>query len=295
MPEHPVLAGGLAGSMEILVTYPLEYVKTQLQLQQQASALHAGSKRYLGAVDCFARTVTESGPLALYRGGASWILFAGPRSAVRFGTFEFLASAAKRNGFEGSAVATANGLIAGVVEAAVCQVPNQNIAIKMVHDSAPAGPKRYRSMLHATRLIYHEHGVQAGFFGGFVPGVVKGAVTNCVRFPVYALISDAMKQRNAPEQPLSVSQSMLAGGIAGVISAVISQPIDTIKANMMGLEADTFNSTWGCTTQLVRAGGVRALFNGVGPRAARVFIEVGLQFTLFGAISRRLDALLANK
>ena len=27
--------GRLAGSMEILVTYPLEYVKTQLQLQQQ--------------------------------------------------------------------------------------------------------------------------------------------------------------------------------------------------------------------------------------------------------------------
>ena len=32
-PRHPVLAGWIAGSLEIVVTYPLEFVKTQLQLQ----------------------------------------------------------------------------------------------------------------------------------------------------------------------------------------------------------------------------------------------------------------------
>ena len=32
-PRHPVIAGWIAGSLEIVVTYPLEFVKTQLQLQ----------------------------------------------------------------------------------------------------------------------------------------------------------------------------------------------------------------------------------------------------------------------
>lgn len=32
-PRFPVLAGWIAGSLEIVVTYPLEFVKTQLQLQ----------------------------------------------------------------------------------------------------------------------------------------------------------------------------------------------------------------------------------------------------------------------
>ena len=36
-PRHPVLAGWIAGSLEIVVTYPLEFVKTQLQLQVTSS------------------------------------------------------------------------------------------------------------------------------------------------------------------------------------------------------------------------------------------------------------------
>ena len=31
--RYPVLAGWIAGSLEIVATYPIEYVKTQLQLQ----------------------------------------------------------------------------------------------------------------------------------------------------------------------------------------------------------------------------------------------------------------------
>ena len=41
--KHPMAAGWLAGSLEITVTYPLEYVKTQLQLQQRASTVGDGS------------------------------------------------------------------------------------------------------------------------------------------------------------------------------------------------------------------------------------------------------------
>ncbi len=80
--------------------------------------------------------------------------------------------------------------------------------------------------------------------------------------------------------------------LAGAVSAVLTQPIDTVKANMMGLEARAFNSTAGCVRQLVAAGGVRALFQGVGPRAAKVFLEVGLQFTLFERVGLALDRLL---
>ena len=35
--EHPMTSGWLAGTIEITVTYPLEFIKTQLQLQQQVS------------------------------------------------------------------------------------------------------------------------------------------------------------------------------------------------------------------------------------------------------------------
>jgi solute carrier family 25 citrate transporter 1 len=293
--KHPVTAGWLAGTFEIVFTYPLEFVKTQLQLQQRASTINAGRSTggYTSSMQCFTRTVSERGVLGLYRGGSAWVVFAGPRSAVRFSVFHQLSALAHSRGHTGRGTDTVCGFFAGVAEAALCQTPNQAISIKMVHDQAPNGPKRFTSLAHAVRVIYTEAGVIKGFFCGLTPAVVKGAVTNCVRFLGYGAMTRTMSARLPPDQHvLSPWQTMLAGGVAGSVSAVISQPIDTVKANMMGLEAARFDSSLGCVRELVRAGGVRCLFNGVGPRAARVFVEVGLQFTMFDVIGRKLDSWL---
>ena len=299
MVKHPVTAGAVAGCLEISVTFPFEYVKTQLQLQQEASSLFAGADKFRNSWHCASVTFREYGILGLYRGGASWFLFAGPRSAVRFGTFEALSGAAARNGlpdrYGPSAVDTANGFLAGIVEAALCQTPNQVMAIKLIHDQSPRGPKQYTGLAHCVASIYRLDGL-AGFFQGVTPAVAKGAATNAIRFLGYGQLKRLMQgppgADGSPPAPLTPSQAMLAGGTAGAVSAVLTQPIDTVKANMMGLEASRFRSTWHCLAEIVRAGGVAALFNGVGPRVVRVFIEVGLQFSLFESVGRLIDRAL---
>ena len=49
----PWVAGGLAGMVEISVTYPLEFAKTELQLQQAASKMASPSNQYRGAQACW--------------------------------------------------------------------------------------------------------------------------------------------------------------------------------------------------------------------------------------------------
>jgi len=300
MGKHPALAGWIAGTLEISVTYPIEYVKTHLQLQQAASSMYAtAGKHYSGPLDVAAKTVREHGILGLYRGGASWVFFAGPRSAVRFGTFDALSTMSKQRDlsvkYGQSTVDTANGFIAGIVEAAICQTPNQVIAIKMVHDQSPRGPKQYQGFAHAVGSMWRADGL-GGFFQGIGPAVLKGAVTNSIRFLGFgrmkAIIQGEPSPDGMPPPPLAPWQAMLAGGTAGAISAVVSQPIDTVKANMMGLEGHKFKNSFHCLGALVRAGGVGCLFNGVAPRVVRVFIEVGLQFSLFESVSRLIDSRL---
>lgn len=274
------VAGALAGSIEICCTYPLEYAKTQLQLEHGAATTHTGFKH--GTLDCLARTVRESGLRGLYRGATPWFVFAGPRSAVRFASFEYLMRW-HPNEF-------ACGLSAGVVEAVLTQTPMQAIQIKLVHDASPAVVnKRFRGMsfLQACRDILRVDGFVRGFYCGLGPAVAKGAVTNGVRFFGY----HALVGRDKPPAPLL---SMAAGGAAGAVSAVISQPIDTVKANMMGLDAGRYKNAFDCALAIVRADGVFALWNGVGPRTARVFIEVGLQFTLFEQIFRLVGTLFVR-
>ncbi|XP_052132385.1 tricarboxylate transport protein B, mitochondrial-like [Frankliniella occidentalis] len=83
-----VIAGGITGALEITITYPTEFVKTQLQLDQKGTAGAAGAagaqKQYTGIIDCVKKTVQQKGVLGLYRGLSVLIYGSIPKSAVRY-------------------------------------------------------------------------------------------------------------------------------------------------------------------------------------------------------------------
>ncbi|MEQ2236453.1 hypothetical protein ILYODFUR_012947 [Ilyodon furcidens] len=70
--------GGIAGGIEICITFPTEYVKTQLQLDEKANP-----PKYRGIGDCVKQTVQSHGVKGLYRGLSSLLYGSIPKSAVR--------------------------------------------------------------------------------------------------------------------------------------------------------------------------------------------------------------------
>lgn len=73
-----VVKGGITGGIEICITYPTEYVKTQLQLDEKG-----GTKQYTGIIDCVKKTVKKHGFFGLYRGLSVLVYGSIPKSAVR--------------------------------------------------------------------------------------------------------------------------------------------------------------------------------------------------------------------
>lgn len=71
--------GGITGAIEILITFPTEYVKTQLQLDERMGV----KKTYSGPIDCCKKTVHSHGFRGLYRGLSVLLYAAIPKSAVR--------------------------------------------------------------------------------------------------------------------------------------------------------------------------------------------------------------------
>jgi hypothetical protein len=114
-------------------------------------------------------------------------------------------------------------------------------------------------------------------------------VTNGIRFPVFGGLKRFMQDGNDQAGPLPPHQAMLAGASAGVVSAVVSQPIDTVMAQAQGLESGKFKNSLSCARALVAAGGVRALYFGLSTRCTRVAFEIGLQFSLYEHVSSRFD------
>uniref|UniRef100_A0A3B3UGT8 Solute carrier family 25 member 1 n=1 Tax=Poecilia latipinna TaxID=48699 RepID=A0A3B3UGT8_9TELE len=75
-PGKAILAGGIAGGIEICITFPTEYVKTQLQLDEKANP-----PKYRGIGDCVKQTVQSHGVKGLYRGLSSLLYGSIPKSA----------------------------------------------------------------------------------------------------------------------------------------------------------------------------------------------------------------------
>lgn len=73
-----IIAGGITGGIEICITFPTEYVKTQLQLDEKGDR-----KKYNGIWDCAKKTVKSHGVFGLYRGLSVLIYGSIPKSGVR--------------------------------------------------------------------------------------------------------------------------------------------------------------------------------------------------------------------
>ena len=75
--------GGLTGAIEISITYPTEYVKTKLQLDESSSR-GGGQRQYTGPVDCIKKTWRSHGFFGFYRGLSVLLYGSIPKSGVRY-------------------------------------------------------------------------------------------------------------------------------------------------------------------------------------------------------------------
>lgn len=65
-----------------------------------------------------------------------------------------------------------------------------------------------------------------------------------------------------------------------------NNPVDVVKTNMQGLDAAKYGGVVGCATHILKTEGPLGFYKGVGPRLARVVLDVGLTFTIYNQIRR---------
>ena len=308
-PRHAFLAGGVSGILEISCTYPLEFVKNSMQLQPS---------RFRGPLHALRSNVAAHGPSVLYRGLPSWLLFAFPRSAIRFAFFDQFQGIIDRGcGVhayvdDGDADDNADaedvdlpelyrlsrdaaaGIGAGLIEAVLCLTPCQNLSIKMTHEAnLPPSERRYSPrFFRATASIFRDAGLR-GILAGVGPTCAKNCLNQSIRFPGFHFLTRAYCERTGTVRDrMNMLELWACGGVAGALSAVCSHPIDVVKANMMGLHASKYRSALHCATSIHAEVGVSGFFVGLSPRITRVCCEVGLLYSLFEGIKRSLDRMI---
>ncbi|XP_017848861.1 putative tricarboxylate transport protein, mitochondrial isoform X3 [Drosophila busckii] len=184
-----IVAGGITGGIEICITYPTEYVKTQLQLDEKGA-----NKRYNGIADCVKKTVQERGFFGLYRGLSVLIYGSIPKSATRFGAFEYFRGlAVDSKGQLSTSGKLLCGLGAGVCEAILAVTPMETIKVKFINDQRSANPK-FKGFVHGVAAIVKSEGI-SGIYKGLTATIMKQGSNQAIRFFVMESLKDLYKFR----------------------------------------------------------------------------------------------------
>ncbi|XP_037543322.1 tricarboxylate transport protein A, mitochondrial [Nematolebias whitei] len=281
-PGKAILAGGIAGAIEICITFPTEYVKTQLQLDERANP-----PRYRGIGDCVKLTVQDHGLRGLYRGLSSLLYGSIPKSAVRFGTFEILSAPMRdHTGRLDNMRSLLCGLGAGIAEAVLIVCPMETLKVKLIHDQCSMRP-RYRGFFDGVGQIVREQGLR-GTYQGLTATVLKQGSNQAIRFYVMTSLKNWYKGDDSRRQMHPIVTAMF-GATAGAASVFGNTPLDVVKTRMQGLEAHRYKNTLDCAFQILKHEGPHAFYKGTVPRLGRVCLDVAIVFVIYEEVVKMLD------
>ncbi|GAV03925.1 hypothetical protein RvY_14289 [Ramazzottius varieornatus] len=272
-----VVAGGITGGIEICITFPTEYVKTQLQLDDKAAK--SGKPKYNGIIDCVKQTVRQNGITGLYRGLPVLIYGSIPKSAVRFGAFEEFKKRnvdAKGNLSGGGRLFC--GLGAGICEAIFAVTPMETVKVKFIHDQNSPNPK-YKGFFHGVRSIVKQEGI-GGVYKGVTATIMKQGSNQAIRFYV---VESLKNWYTGGDSKKKINKAVVGvfGAVAGAASVFGNTPLDVVKTRMQGLEASKYRNTLDCAYQIATKEGAAAFYKGTVPRLGRVCLDVAITFMIY--------------
>ena len=275
-PIVSIISGGIAGGIEGAVTYPFEFAKTRVQLQNEK-----GYRPPRNPYSVVINVYRTEGLRALYKGCGALVAGSVAKDAVRFLSFDTI-----KNAFKDRETGTLTpgrnmmaGMAAGVVASIFAVTPTERLKTALIDDARH--DRRYTSSLNAIKTITREDGL-LGLYRGFAGTTLKQASATSFRMGSYNIIKDFEVKRNIPQ---NTGMNFLNGAVAGIVTTLLSQPFDTIKTRSQSAKATT-------TVEAVKGiwsdGGIRAFWRGTVMRLSRTVFSGGVLFTTADAVSNTI-------
>ncbi|QKX56109.1 uncharacterized protein TRUGW13939_03209 [Talaromyces rugulosus] len=277
-------AGAVAGVSEILVMYPLDVVKTRIQLQSGAGT---GEEAYKSMFDCFAKIIRNEGASRLYRGITAPILMEAPKRATKFaandtwGTFyRDLFGIEKTT----QPLAVLTGATAGATEAFVV-VPFELVKIRL-QDKAQA--HKYNGMLDVVSKIVKQEGPLA-MYNGLESTLWRHILWNAGYFGCIFQVRAQMPAAAPGNKSQKVMNDLIAGAIGGTAGTILNTPMDVVKSRIQNSPkvagtVPKYNWAWPAVATVAREEGFSALYKGFLPKVLRLGPGGGILLVVFTGV-----------
>lgn len=288
-----LLAGVSAGLVSTITFYPLELLKTRMQV------IEATNKHYRGISPAVRSIIAKEGFAGFYRGMLPGILAASGSWGGYFYLYEYAKDRRRKDQqMSGHSHAIAelgvhDHLLCGV-QAGCAMVmvfnPLWLIKTRLAIQAAVDPVNKYTGLTDAVRTIFRCEGF-FGFYRGVVPALFLTS-HGAIQFAAYEKLKIlnqvfARKINYQQNAPFLVG---LAGGLSKIAASTATYPYQVIKSRLQqGHTASNgasypYNGVLDCTTQMFRSEGFRGFFRGVIPATLKVVPSSALTFVVYEAV-----------
>ncbi|KAK7419967.1 hypothetical protein QQZ08_010603 [Neonectria magnoliae] len=280
--QYQFAAGAIAGVSEILVMYPLDVVKTRVQLQ---SANATGTDAYNGMLDCFRKIIKHEGFSRLYRGISAPILMEAPKRATKFAANDEWGKF-YRNAFGltqmNQSVSILTGASAGATESFVV-VPFELVKIRL-QDKASAG--KYTGMLDVVAKTIKAEGPLA-MYQGLESTLWRHILWNAGYFGCIFQVRQLLPKSESPQGKMG--NDLISGAVGGTVGTILNTPLDVVKSRIQNTPkvpgvTPKYNWAFPSVFTVAREEGFSALYKGFLPKVLRLGPGGGILLVVFTTV-----------
>ncbi|EEB05506.1 2-oxoadipate and 2-oxoglutarate transporter [Schizosaccharomyces japonicus yFS275] len=272
------LAGATAGISEVLCLYPLDVVKTRMQLS-------VGQSQYKGTFDCLRQIVKNEGPAFLYRGILPPIMMEAPKRALKFASNDFYGKLWRRvfNVKKNTPMLSVlTGSCAGFTETFVV-VPFELVKIRLQDSRNMA---HYSGTYDCLRKIVSEEGLRS-LYNGFEATMWRHVIWNAGYFGLIQKVRKLLPKTTTRRGEMA--KNLAAGTLGGICGTMLCTPFDVVKSRVQTTvkvpgQVPKYNWAFPAVRTIWREEGVRALYKGFIPKVLRLGPGGGILLVVFNGV-----------
>ncbi|KIK37461.1 hypothetical protein CY34DRAFT_810331 [Suillus luteus UH-Slu-Lm8-n1] len=252
-PFASALAGALGACFSTAVVYPLDVVKTRIQVT--SSTARGKRKDDLGMLSVLLEIFKQEGIKGWYRGFAATMLNTFSMQYAYFFFYSFMRSSYIKRmtlklppGSKPPALSTAAELSLGAAAGALSQIftiPVSVIATRQqvgrsIRESSQSSQDEEQvdeSLVAVAREIIREDGV-TGLWLGIKPGMVL-TVNPAITYGVYERLKSLLLLASSANSKLTPGTSFLLGAFSKTLATIVTYPYIMAKVRIQARSADT--------------------------------------------------------
>ena len=258
----PYFYGGIASCIAECITFPIDTLKTRLQLQGQAKDARHIELRYKGMMHCLNRITAEEGFRVLYSGIEPALLRQAVYGALKYGLYyslfkDVVVGQENESLFTNTACASMSGGMASAIA-----TPADLLKVRM------------QSQSEKVEAPWKREGI-SGLWRGVCPTAVRAATVAGAQLPAYDY-AKSFFVRNKLLTVDSTCNHLISSIIAGFCACMVSSPCDVVRTRMMDQRkfktegVHVYKTAVECFVSTIRNEGPVALWRGFVPAFMRM-------------------------